>query len=171
MSQFLAPCSIQGDAAFGRNHFAATYDEKKINFRPLPPRLHHKTFAESKHRIIREINIRLKSSNPDDNIKLLIHRAMHISNDLYGSDIASAHELAKGCTRPIEQDNFFKLPPDIRYEELIAKRKLTSTLRAQRSPTNNTNAGDIFQVYIKPENPKRGKCSVPKPALKFESLI
>ncbi len=58
----------------------------------------------------------------------MVQQALRISNDLYGNDVMSASELAKGYTRPVQPGNFpVQVPPEIRkaHETLLAKRKLT----------------------------------------------
>lgn len=57
----------------------------------------------------------------------MIQQAIRISNDLYGNDICSAHELAKGYTRPILSNSYSsKVPDEIdqAYKDLIAKNKI-----------------------------------------------
>ena len=76
-----------------------------IEARPIPPLRHNKNILESKHRITRNVFLRLPSaaqacdSSPDTSV--LVLQSIRISNDLYGNDVMSAHELAKGYTRPL----------------------------------------------------------------------
>ena len=61
---------------------------------------------ESKHRVIRDVFLRLKEARSDDSQKWMdaldVQQAIRVSNDLYGSEVLSAQELAKGYSRPIE---------------------------------------------------------------------
>lgn len=80
-----------------------------INGKPIPPRRHMKNVLESKHRVIRDIYLRLRADCTEytkDKNMLLVDKAFRISNDLYGNDMMSSHELAKGYTRPILSDSF-----------------------------------------------------------------
>lgn len=99
-SPFWLPQKILFDPAFNNLDFTSFASNLDINVGPLPPRRHNKNVIESKHRIIRDIFIRLRSDNEENtkvNTKLLVQQAIRISNDLYGNNHASAHELAKHC--------------------------------------------------------------------------
>ena len=90
-----------------------------IKFRPVPSRKHHKKPLEPKHGIIRSIFLRLKHSSPDTSISLLALRAVTISNDLYGSDIMSSFDIAKGFFKPIVEN----IAPILVEQELITARE------------------------------------------------
>ena len=52
---------------------------------------------ESKHRVIRDVFIRLNASNPKYvDKKFLALQAVRIGNNRYGNDIALSNELTKG---------------------------------------------------------------------------
>ena len=131
ITPFWAPQYIQGDQAFNNDIFKNYLKKQGTEFRPVPPRRHSKNTIESKHRIIRDIYLRLKSANPDVSTKLLVLQATRVSNDLYGNDVASANELAKGYTRLLIHVSLFHMPQDVRvaHQELLAKRKLNKILR------------------------------------------
>lgn len=76
------------------------------------------------------ISAPLKIEHPDIDPKRIIQSAFRISNDLYGNDIASANELAKGHTRPIFYSKPVPLPAEIRnaQDDCIARRKLNKIL-------------------------------------------
>lgn len=84
---------------------------------------------ESKHCVIRYIFLRLIDHNPQLSVSLAVQQAVRISNDLYGSHVLSAYELAKGLTRP-HGSTPLALPPDLfeAQETLVAKRKLSTIL-------------------------------------------
>lgn len=62
--------------------------------------------------------MRLKSASQDDptgTANILVQQAIRISNDLYGNDVMSAHEMAKGYTKPVETGKLpMKLSEDVR---------------------------------------------------------
>lgn len=170
ITPFWAPEYIQGDQAFNNDIFKNHLQTHGTGFRPVPPRRHSKNAIESKHRIIRDIYLRLVSANPDVSTKLLVLQAIRVSNDLYGNDVASANELAKGYTRPIVTGSFFHVPDDVRaaHQELIAKRKLNKILRSNAVKDTPVKVGDMVEVFIRLDNQKRGKWSQPKPVLKYD---
>lgn len=92
---------------------------------------HTKNVIESKYRVIRDIYLRLKQDRNGQTVtyeRLLIQQALRISNDLYGSDVCSAQETAKGYTRPANVGSFpATVPQHIfrAHDDLLAKRKLT----------------------------------------------
>lgn len=175
ISPFWTPKAILFDPAFDNEPFREYLGNHDIEPRPIPPRRHNKNVIESKHRIIRDIYLRLKSTVPDcteDHQKLLIQQALRISNDLYGTDVCSAHELAKGYTRPIASGEFpATIPEEIlnAHHELIAKRRLTLILRSKSITDIPLHVGDQVQIYIKQQHEKRGKWSSPKVAISFDS--
>ena len=59
----------------------------------VPTRMHSKNVLESKHRILRDIYLRLKPDSPDEDPVLLVAKMFRVSNDLYGNSVASAHEF------------------------------------------------------------------------------
>ncbi len=90
----------------------------------------------------------------------MIQEALRISNDLYGNDVMSAHEQAKGYTRPIYSGSpAFEIPTEIvnAHNTLLAKRKLTLILRSKSVQRHHLSEGDLVQIYVKQLNSKRGK--------------
>lgn len=73
-------------------------------------RRHNKTILDSKHGILQDIYLRLKSESPNTDSKLLAARMFHISNDLYGNDVLSSYELAPRHTRPISSNEQNYIP-------------------------------------------------------------
>ena len=67
-----------------------------IESRPILARRRNKNVLESKHKIIRDIFIRLESESDPSSEAMRAQQAIRISNDLYGNDVCSAYELAKG---------------------------------------------------------------------------
>lgn len=161
------------DPAFNNSEFTKYLDDHGIECRPLPPRRHNKNAIESKHKIIRDIYLRLKGNQAEHsavNEQLLVQQAMRVSNDLYGNDVFSAHELAKGYTRPVTQDSYPAIVPDGIIQarnDLVAKRKLTKTLKSRAITEHGLMVADLVQVFIKKQIDKRGKRSTSNPILSF----
>lgn len=87
-----------------------------------------------------------------------------ISNDIYGSDILLAYELAKGLTKPIEpSESPNPLPDDLRraHDELVAKRPLNLILRSPSPASPSLQVGDMVLVYRKHSHDKRGRWTAP----------
>lgn len=145
----------------------------------LPPRQHSKNVLESKHRIVHDIYLRLAADA--DNVaqnatsgwemqSCYFQISLTILNNLYGKDLLSANELAKGYTRPINGGAFpSEMPSQIHdaKETLRAKRKLNLILRSKSTQDEHIRAGDLVQIYIKQQHEKRGSWSAPKPVLAF----
>ena len=171
MNHFWAPDCVQADPAFGNSEFGDYLSSLGTKFRPSPPRRHNKNAIESKHRVIRDVYIRLQAADPDGDRKLHALQAIRISNDLYGNDIASAHELVKGFTRPAIPGHPSNLPPEIleAHDLLVAKRKLNAILRSKATVDKQIKEGDLVQIFVKHSNAKRGAWSLAKPVLKYDS--
>lgn len=127
----------------------------EIKARPIPARRHYKYVVESKHKVIRDIYLRLKDEYQPKNEQeemMIIQAALRISNNLYGNDICSVKELAKGYTRSVENGSLPVKIPDViseAYKNLIASRKLKSILKykaVQEVPVYPT---DTVQIYKK----------------------
>lgn len=174
MSEFWAPNVIAFDQAFGSDVFVAFLDKYGIEKRALPPRRHNKNVIESKHRFIRDVYLRLKvaaENDPNDTKTVLVQQAIRITNDLYGNDVASAHELAKGYTRPVINGSVPScVPSEIldAHANLLAKRKLTLILRSKATAYEDFSPGSVVQVFIKTGKEKRGKWSGNKVVLAFD---
>ena len=164
------PKFVQGDKAFNNSIFKQYSANIGSTFRPSPSRRHHKNALESKDRVITDTFLRLQASNSHSTELLLATQAIRISNDLYGNDVASANELAKGYTRPTQNQEPTPLTDDIReaHEVLIAKRKLNVILRGKSTTETPICVGDMVQVFIRQQNEKRGKWSDAKPLLKYD---
>lgn len=173
LSQFWEPEEVAFDPGFNNDQFKSFLEKYGVLVRPLPPRRHSKNVIESKHRIIRDIYLRLKSSTEDHSTqsdKVLIYQALRISNDLYGNDVMSASELAKGYTRPVFNGKTPILVPDEiinAHQILKAKRKLTMILRSKICKQERFTPGQLVQVFIKQGKEKRGKWTGDKPVLSY----
>lgn len=98
--------------------------------------------------------------------------ALRILNYLYGSDILSSNELAKGYTRPGNSSSFpVKISTEIfeARNALQAKRNLNLILHSKSTYDTPVSAGDFVKIYIKQQHKKRGSWSAPKPALSINS--
>jgi len=174
LSQFWEPEEVVFDRGFNNAPFKSFLSKYSISARALPPRRHSKNVIESKHRIIRDIFLRLKSADKDVNTeshKALIYQALRISNDLYGNDIMSANEMAKGYTRPLYNGKapvFVPIEIMEAHQNLKAKRKLTMILRSKACTDERFSPGQLVQVFIKQGKEKRGKWSSDKPVLSYD---
>lgn len=128
---------------------------------------------ESKHRIIRDVFLRLKAESKNDppvSSSILVKQAIRITNNLYGNDVASAHELAKGYPRPVLNGSIpMKCPKEFleTHENLKAQRKLTHILRSKSVQDKEFSPGPFVHVFIKKCNEKRGKCPSDKLVLAY----
>ena len=68
-----------------------------------------KNVLESKHKIIRDIFLPLKSENGNISDTIAAQQSIRISNDLYGNDLCSSYELAKGSQDLSKMGKFQKL--------------------------------------------------------------
>ncbi len=126
---------------------------------------------ESKHKVIRDILLRLKADDEQFGEQLLAQESNRISNELYGNNFCFSHELAKGFTRPVENGSFPNLVPEeiIKARETImAKLKVNLILRSKSIAETPVNASDLIQVFIKLQHENRGKWSCAKPVLSYE---
>ena len=84
--------------------------------------------------------------------EVIAQQATCISNDLYGNDLCSSYELAKGFTKPVEIGTLPKLVPEDLVkarDTLLAKRKLNLILRSKSTTDTPIHVGDEVQVFIK----------------------
>jgi len=171
LSHFWPPAEVQGDPAFNHEGFLSYLKSLDTAFRPVPPRRHQKNTLEPKHGVIRSIFLRLRSAAPDTDGRLHALQAVRISNDLYGSDTASAFELAKGFSKPIVHHSCPSVLPDdvVRARDvLLAKRKLTLIMRPKSTSEPTIHVGDLVQVFHKLEKEKRGKWLSPRTVLSID---
>ena len=169
-SEFWPPQSIQGDKAFQAEEFKDYLKIYDISFRLVPPRRHSKNVLESKHRVLRDIYLRMKDNAVNDDPRLLVAKMFRVSNDLYGNSVASSHELAKGYTRPISGNIRREIPLSIieAQRTLAAKRKLNLILKSKSIQELPIKIGDLVQVYTRLQNQKRGKWSDATPVLAID---
>lgn len=129
---------------------------------------------EPRHGPIRSIFIRLRHAFPGEFPQSLAIHAVRISNDLYGSDVISAFEAAKGYSRPINPD----VPPapvDAEMLEahanLVARRKLTKILRSHSLEENEFRTGDLVQIFMKRGHEKRGRWLSPRQVIAIDTDV
>lgn len=69
----------------------------------VPSRRHNKNVLESKHRVLRDIFVRVKEFNSIaySTDQMIIQMVMRIANNLYDNDVVSAFELDKGYIIPL----------------------------------------------------------------------
>lgn len=156
LSPFWSPSSVRGDQAFNHTEFTNFISSIGATFGPIPPRRHQKNVIESKHGIIRSIFIRLKADKPDMDASTLVQQSFLISNNLYGSDIMSAYEMAHGFPRPLN-GIVHEIDDEIidAQNTLEAKRKLTTILRTKSTQDSVISHGDLVELFIKTGKEKR----------------
>ena len=114
--------------------------------------------------------LKLTEAHPNVNEEVISIRAINISNDLYGNDVLSSFEQAKGYTKPIGGNTPNTIPKDIidAQEQLSAKRKLALILRSKATIEENISVGDMIEVYHKTGMNKKGIWSTPKIVLSVD---
>lgn len=133
MSHFWVSESIQADYPFWNGAPESYVKTIGCQSRPFRRYRHNNNALVSTHHIFRDIFQQLYSENEEVIRKVLAHRAVWMSNYLYEKDVASAHEVAKGYTRPFDV-TFPVSPPDsLRegYKDLVAVRKINKILRSE----------------------------------------
>lgn len=163
-SQFWIPEQIKADTAFINSEFEKYCKERHVKLSPIPPKRHSRIAIESKHGIIRSVFLKLKDADPSESHNTLAIRAVTISNDLYGNDILSSFEQAKGFTKPVTGNSPNATPKDIieAQEKLTAKRKLALILKSKATFEEQITVGDLIEVYQNTGMNKKGVWSTPK---------
>ena len=173
ISAFWAPDTVLYDRAFNTNVFKSYLSDLWCEMKPIPPRRHNKNVLESKHRIIRDVYLRLKDGQKDQhtpNESLFVQQALRISNNLYGNEVMSAHELAKGYTYPIVIGTSpVPVPDEIvsAQDQLTAKRKLMRIMRSKAVKDEPVAPVDLVEIFIKHDKEKRGSWTSPRPVLSY----
>lgn len=123
--EFWPPASMQGDHAFNNAEFPNYIKLYDIQFRSAPRRSHSKNVLQSKHRILRDVFLRIESHDETGDPRTLVSKMFRIYNNLYSNDIATSHEIAKGYILPVITETPHALPAShcAAHDELIAKRK------------------------------------------------
>lgn len=114
------------------------------------------------HAVILSIFLRLRHAEPLITADILAIQAVRISNDLYGTDVISSFEMAKGLHRPVIGDAEVKSVPHEIVEahvDIKARRKLNRILRSHSHEYGPFKICDMVQVYVKADNTKRGSWS------------
>lgn len=170
LSQFWLPDAIQADSAFAGSIFKNYLASRGIRLRLVPPRRHSRNPLESKHGIIRSIFLKLCAAEPNTSFDPHAIRSVSISNDLYGNDVMSSYELAKGFTKPIDGASIHPIPDDIAsaHNQLQAKRKLALILKSKSSEEIHITPGDLVEVYTVTGMDKKGVWSEPKIVLSID---
>ena len=106
ISSLCAPNSTQFGQAFEHKEFNVFLALHDINTRPIPTSGHNKSVIESKYKVIKDIFFRIKTDLLGFSETLAALQAIRVSDELFGNDVCSSHEVAKGFTRPIESVNF-----------------------------------------------------------------
>ena len=116
---------MQFDQAFANWEFTEFLSLHGVNARLVPTKRHKKNVTESKHEVIRDIFLRVKSNNDYFCQIVAALQAICISNHLYGINTCSAHQLAKKFTHPIVPG----ILPKIVLKDLVTARETLMTKR------------------------------------------
>lgn len=103
-AQFWPPTAVHANAAFYKGEVLDMLKECDIFLRPMLPNRHQKNMLEPRHGPIRSIYLRLRHASPNASTRVLALRDVRISKYLYGSDVISSFEAAKGFTSPVKPD-------------------------------------------------------------------
>lgn len=109
---------IQGDRAFVQGTYKELLNYSDVKFRLMPPRRHSKSLVNSKHGVIRSLSLTLPSTSPRVSPQLLALRSVKVSNELYGNDWMSSHEMAKELTKSVVSYPVFAVQIEI-VEEYV----------------------------------------------------
>ena len=163
------PNNIVYDKAFDCAEFKEYISKTGIIGNPVPSRRHNKNVLESKHKVLRDIYMRLGNEN-NDCPRILIQHMFRISNLLYGNDVMSTYELAHGTCPSVMGNQIISIPDELQeaHRELKAKRKLKKVLSSKSVQDIPVHAGDIVDVFVKLENQKRGKWLREKSVLSYD---
>lgn len=155
---------MHDDCASVHDEFTSYLRQYDVTVRPVSPSRHHKNMIEPRHGTIISIYIRLRESDYKLSSELRTLQVVRISKDLYGNNIASAFELAKGLSRLVSSfSSINPVPPEIveAHINLVSKRKLNVIHRTHATPTQSCNVGDLVKAYHKPDKAKSGAWSSP----------
>lgn len=124
---------------------------------------------ESKHGVIRSIFSRILNED-ESNSTLAALQAVRISNDLYGSDILSSFEMAKGFSRAIFDGTVTTIPSDLvdAKLQLDARGKLTRIIRSKSVSNDIVSVGDLVEVFVKSGHEKCGRWFAPRAILNID---
>lgn len=158
MKHFWAQVCVEADTAFGNSEFGDYLLSIGTKFRPTPVHFRHKNAIQSKHRVIRDIYLRLRAADPDADSTLQALQTIRMLNNLYGNAGDSAHKLVKGFTLPAVPLYPFSLPLEIleAHDVLVAKHKLNAILRSKAAVDKQVKKGDLVQMYVKYSNVGNG---------------
>lgn len=95
---------------------------------------------------------------------------MPTSNDLYGNNVPSTFEQAKGYTKPIDGNCPYAIPDEIvdAQQKLSAERKLALILKSKATFAEHITVGDMVEVYRRTGMGKPGIWSTPKIVLSID---
>lgn len=102
------------------------------------PRWKSKLEFKSEHGVIQSIFLKLHCELPEIDAKLLVTRAVYISNDLYGNELASSFKMAKEIMQLVGHKKPVCILNEIMtgQEQLQAKWKLVSIMKTEITGVN-----------------------------------
>ena len=150
---------------FHKEVVSTWFSKRDIKLSPIPARRHNKVgVVERKNRVVKDVLERLDSDPNYDGYSFESRLSLteFISNVMYGNQVASSFEMARGFTPGIGGLAPQPIPNTIRvaYEETQARRLLKRIMKsrpAQKSSQNMYEEGERVLVLIPGGPRKRGK--------------
>lgn len=140
-----------------------------IGFKPIPPHRPSKNVLESKHDVIRSIFLILMRDDAMST-ELAAMQAVCISNDLYGSDVISDFDMAKGFIRAITiSSQVSEIDSDVidAQLQLEANYKFTMILRSKAITYLQVQVGDLVEVFVNRDRKKNCNWLTPRSVLEI----
>ena len=152
------------DSEFHNDACRNWFSQRGIKLSPVPSRRHNKAgIVERKNRVVKDVLEKLDNdpNHTDTPWSSRLSLAEFITNIMYGNQVASAFEMARGFTPGIAGLSAQALPNSIRvaYEETHARRLLSRIEKSrplQRSAANIYQNGERVLVHVPGGSRKRG---------------
>lgn len=148
------------DQEFDKDVVRKWMADRDISFIALPARTHNKAaIVERKNRVVKDILERLEVDRITARLPFedKLSKAEFLSNVMYGNQVSSAFEMAKGYTPSLQGTAQVPLPEEIRnsQEELTARRLLTRIMRSRpASKHGEVRKGQVVLALV-PGGPRR----------------
>ena len=108
ISPFWAPNAIQYDLAFNDHEFKDFLSTFDMQTRPIPARRHNKNIFKSKHKIIREIFLRIKENSETVSDTIAAQQAIRIQTIYMVMEYALPTSSQKDILDQFNQEHFQK---------------------------------------------------------------
>lgn len=154
------PQLVIADQEFGKDVVKDWMATRDISFIALPARTHNKAASvECKNRVVKNILERLDVDRTTMGMPFedKLFKAEFLLNVMYGNQVASAFEMAKGYTPSVCGIAQVSFPEEIRHaqEELAARRLLARIMKSRpASKCEELHKGQVVLVLV-PGGPRR----------------